>query len=158
MKRSIRRRRRESKTDYGARLMLLKSQKPRLVIRKTNRYIIAQIVVSSLAQDKVMFNATSKELIAKGWPQEKSGSLKSLPAAYLTGYLIGKIAKTKVKEVIADLGINRNIKKSRIYAVVKGAVDAGLIIPHDPKGLPEEEKISGSEGLGELVTKIKPKL
>ena len=36
------RRRIEAKTDYAKRIKLLKSEKPRLVFRRTNKYIIAQ--------------------------------------------------------------------------------------------------------------------
>ncbi len=57
-----RRRRLETKTDYKARLALLKSEKPRLVIRKSNRYILAQIVLSEIAQDKILFRVSSKDL------------------------------------------------------------------------------------------------
>ena len=49
---SIKRRRREGKTDYKARLAMLKSEKPRLVIRKSNRYLVVQIVGSEIAKDK----------------------------------------------------------------------------------------------------------
>jgi large subunit ribosomal protein L18 len=38
------RRRREGKTNYYKRLKLIRSGKPRLVVRRTNKYIIAQIV------------------------------------------------------------------------------------------------------------------
>ena len=69
-----RRRRLEAKTDYKLRLGLLKSEKPRLVIRKTNSYIIAQIVETEIAQDKIVVGTTSKSLIEKGWPKEKIGS------------------------------------------------------------------------------------
>ena len=65
MTKSIRQRRLSGKTDYKARLALLKSGKPRLVVRKTNRYMIAQIISSDVAQDKVVLGLTSKDLIAK---------------------------------------------------------------------------------------------
>ncbi|MEM4271506.1 MAG: 50S ribosomal protein L18, partial [Candidatus Pacearchaeota archaeon] len=77
-----RRRRLEAKTDYKARLELLKSGKPRLVVRKSNKYMTIQIVKSEIAQDKVIVGTTSRILLEKGWPKEKSGSLKSLAAAY----------------------------------------------------------------------------
>ena len=141
MTRTIKRRRRERKTDYKSRLALLKSGKPRLVVRKTNRYIIAQIVETNLAQDKVVYGVTSKQLLSQNWPKDKMGSLKSLPAAYQTGYLLGEKMKDKVNEVIFDFGMHRNIHKSRLYAVLKGAVDAGLKIPHNEEILPTEEKL-----------------
>ena len=136
MPRTIKRRRREAKTDYNLRLALLKSNKPRLVIRKTNRYIIAQIIETDVAQDKVLFGITSRDVLKK-WPKEKSGSLKSKDAAYETGLLLGEKAKGKVKEAILDIGMNRNIHKSRIYAALKGVIDSGIRIAHDSKALPE---------------------
>ena len=156
--RSIRRRRQEAKTDYKARLALLASGKPRLVVRKTNRYIIAQIVTSDIAQDKVLAGVTSKVLLSKGWPKENSGSLKSLPAAYLTGMVLAKTAKGKVKEAILDMGMNRNIKGSRIYALVSGAVDAGLSIPHSKEVLPSQEILAKNKKVGGVFEKVKQKI
>ena len=46
---TIRRRRLEHKTDYKARLGLLKSNMPKLVVRKSNRYITVQLVISDIA-------------------------------------------------------------------------------------------------------------
>ena len=124
MRRKVqKRRRREGKTDYKARLKLLESELPRIVVRKSNRYVLAQYVKSEHAQDKVLLGVSSKELLEYGWPKEASGSLKSIPACYLTGLILGKEIKTKIKEekerVILDLGLGRNIKKSRVYAVLK---------------------------------------
>lgn len=151
----LRRRRKEAKTDYKLRLNLLKSEKPRLVVRKTNRYILAQVVETEIAQDKVITKASSKDLLEKGWPKDKAGSLKSLQAAYLTGFLLGK--KAKQKELILDVGLNRTIKGSRIFAVLKGAVDAGMKIPHNAKALPTEKRLQENEKLKDLL-KIKEKL
>ncbi len=89
------RRRKERKTDYRKRLKLLTSNKPRLVVRKTNRYIIAQIVKSKEAQDKVIFGYTTKKLSEFNWKY----SFKCLPAAYLLGLIIGKKAKVDIKKV-----------------------------------------------------------
>lgn len=150
------RRRMERKTDYKARLRLLKSGKHRLVVRKTNQSIIAQLVETNIAQDKVLFGITSKILLSKSWPKEKRGSLKSLPAAYLTGYLIGKLAMVnKIKSAIFDIGIYRSIHKSRLYALLKGALDAGLNIPHNPSALPSDKDINKNERLSSLINKIK---
>jgi large subunit ribosomal protein L18 len=57
------RRRRECKTDYKNRLNLLKSESTRIVIRRTNKYFIAQAVDSYEAQDKVVCSVSSKDLI-----------------------------------------------------------------------------------------------
>jgi len=152
--RTIRRRRLEGKTDYKARLALLKSEMPRLVIRKTNKYIILQIVKTDIAQDKVIRTLTSKILLSKGWPQEMSGSLKNLSASYLAGFLIGKLAQEKgIKKAILDSGMNRNVKNSRIYASLKGAIDSGLEIPHDKEVLPEMENIK-TEKIAKIFDKI----
>src|SRR3989304_1464167 len=102
-----RRRRLEAKTDYKSRLALLKAEKPRMVVRKTNRYIIVQIITSDMAQDKVVAGVTSKVLLSKGLPAEYAGSLKSMGAAYLTGFLLGKQSlKLGVKDAILDSGMH----------------------------------------------------
>nr|AJS12193.1 50S ribosomal protein L18P [uncultured archaeon] len=156
MTRTIRRRRLESKTDYKTRLALLKSGKPRLVVRKTNKYVIAQIVETNNAQDKVVTGLTSKALLSKGWPKEKSGSLKSIPACYLTGSMLGNLAKSKIKDadIILDIGMHRNIQKSRIYAVLKGCIDAGLKIPHNQELMPSLEEIRKNKNINSIFDKL----
>ncbi len=158
MKRSVRRRRLEARTDYKARLELLKSGKPRVVIRKTNRYVIVQIVTSNLAQDQVIFGTSSKVLLMKGWPEAQAGSLKNLSAAYLTGFFVGKQAKDKIKDAIVDLGMHRNIQKSRIYAVVKGLVDSGLPVLCGEEALPIEEDFERNTNIKDIFTKVKKAL
>ena len=134
------RRRREGKTDYRRRLALLKSGKVRLVVRKTNRYIIAQFVEYNPEGDRVLCHAYSKELDRYGWKHSK----KNIPAAYLTGYLAGLRAVNKgITSAILDIGRHPSTKESRIYAVLKGALDAGVDIPHGEEILPSEERIRG---------------
>ena len=138
-------RRRDGKTDYAKRIKLLRSGVPRIVFRKTNRYIIAQYVVTEEGKDKIEFGVTSKSLGAYGWPEEFSGSLRSLSAAYLTGYLIGKkILKEKKETPVYDIGMTAAIHKTRPYAFLKGLTDAGLKISHDPKVFPDESRIKGA--------------
>lgn len=156
IRRTVRRRRQEGKTDYKLRMGLLKSEKPRLVFRKTSKYIIGQIIVSEIAQDRVMFGVTSKDLIAQGWPEKKAGSLKNLAACYLTGYMLAKKAKD-VEGAVFDIGLNRNIKKSRIYAFLKGAVDGGLNVPHSEEALPEMEMIEEKD-TEKMIKKLKESL
>lgn len=134
-------RRRECRTDYGARIALLKSGLPRLVARKTNRYIIAQIVNTKGVQDFIVSGANSFELKKFGW----KGSFKNLSAAYLTGFLLGTRLKDRIKEAVADLGLYRSTKGSKIYSVLKGASDAGLKINYDEKMIPSEERIKGKD-------------
>ncbi len=155
MARSIRQRRLQAKTDYKARLALLKSNKPRLVIRKTNRYIIVQFVESSIAQDKVIVGTSSEILLSKGWPKDKKGSLKSLPACYLAGFVLGKMAKDKVKTAILDMGMYRNIQKSRIYAALRGVIDSGITIPHNEKSLPSIEEIGRNKNTFGIFDKMR---
>ncbi|MBI3334623.1 50S ribosomal protein L18 [Candidatus Pacearchaeota archaeon] len=158
MGRTLKRRRLEARTDYRARLAMLKADKPRLVVRKTNRYIIAQVITSTRAQDTIVTSVTSKELLEKGWPPELSGSLKSRAAAYLTGFLLGIKVKGKIKEALLDVGMHRNVAKSRIYALLKGALDAGMHIPHSEEILPTDEEVSKNGKGGTLAIQLKQKL
>ena len=108
--RTIKRRRKEHKTDYHKRIKLLKSSLPRIVFRKTNRYVLGQYVISKEAQDKIVFEVNSKKLKEFGWPKEFENSLKSIPASYLTGFLTGKlILKDKLEKPILDTGMTRMI-------------------------------------------------
>ncbi|HDH91455.1 MAG TPA: 50S ribosomal protein L18 [Candidatus Aenigmarchaeota archaeon] len=133
-------RRRLGKTDYKKRLKLLLSKKPRLVVRKSLRYITAQIIEFDPKGDRTLVSVTSKELRKLGW----KFACDNTPAAYLTGLLIGKRASEKgIEEAILDMGLYRSTKGSRIYAVVKGARDAGLNVPVDENIFPSEDRIKG---------------
>jgi len=131
------RRRRDGATNYKKRLALLKSRKPRLVIRKTNKYIICQVLQYDPKGDKVVASANSKELVKLGW----KGATANLPASYLTGLLIAK--KAKVKEAVADLGLYDSTKGSKIYAALKGAIDGGLNVSAGEENFPSEDRIAG---------------
>ncbi|MGQ9639826.1 MAG: 50S ribosomal protein L18 [Candidatus Bathyarchaeia archaeon] len=135
------RRRREGKTDYRLRRALLTSNLPRLVIRVTGKHSIAQIVEATPTGDKVLASATSIELTRDyGW----KGGCGNLPAAYLTGLLAGLKAGLKnIKEAVADIGLRRVTKGSRVFTVLRGVLDSGLQIPHSQKILPEEARIKG---------------
>ncbi|WP_423792851.1 50S ribosomal protein L18 [Methanocaldococcus indicus] len=134
------RRRREAKTDYRKRLRLLLSRKPRLVARKTLNHIIAQIIEYDEKGDRTVVSAHSRELVKLGY----KGHCGNLPAAYLTGYLLGKKALQKgYKEAVLDIGLHRATKGAAVFAILKGAVDAGLDVPHGESILPEEERIRG---------------
>lgn len=156
VQRTIRRRRYEGKTDYKARFYLLKSGKARVVFRKTNRFLQAQIVTSDIAQDKVIITVSSKDLLQHGWPEKLSGSLKSLPAAYLMGCLLAK--KTKIKSGVLDIGLLSHVPKSRIYAFVKGMKDSGFDIPVNDDVLPTDEMMNNKEETAKLIKQIKEKL
>lgn len=151
--RTIPRRRKEGKTDYKLRLGLLKSGQARIVYRRTNRYIVGQIVNSEIAQDSIVVGVSSKDLLKLGWPKENAGSLKGLQASYLTGYLLGK--KAKIDKAIFDIGLQRNIHKSRLYAFLKGVIDAGVEIPHKEETLPTDEDLKKNEKLAKVLDKVK---
>jgi len=157
IQRTIRKRRLEGRTDYKARLYLLKSGKPRVIFRKTNRYLLAQIVVSEIAQDRVLVNVSTKDLIKYGWPEKLSGSLKSLPAAYLMGYLLVKKSKD-IKKGVLDIGLLTHVPKSRIYAFVKGLKDAGFDIPCNDDVLPTEDLINKKQETAKLINQLKEKI
>jgi len=158
----LKRRRREGRTDYMKRFKLLKSESPRIVFRKTNRYVVAQYITSKEAQDKIEIGITSKKLKEFGWPDEFDGSLKSIPASYLMGFLLGKeISKKKLKTPIVDFGMTRVISKNRAFAFLKGIVDAGIKIKCDEEQFPEEERISGKnmrEDFSKTFKEIKLKI
>jgi large subunit ribosomal protein L18 len=151
------RRRKENKTDYRKRLILLRGRSPRLVIRKTNNYIILQIVESKHAQDKIIFSVVTKELLKHGWPKENIRSLKSLPASYLGGLLLGKKAKGLKTRVILDTGLIPNTKGSKIYAAIKGIADSGVKINFDEKVIPSKERLEGKDSKidSNIIIKIK---
>ncbi len=154
---TVRRRRQEGRTDYKARMHLLKSGKPRVVFRKSNRYLFGQIVVSEIAQDKVIVGASTKDLLSSGWPKNLSGSLKSLPAAYLMGYMLAKKSK-EIKEGILDIGLLRHVAKSRAYAFVKGLKDGGFEILCSDDVLPDDKMLSKKPETAKLINQLKEKL
>ena len=138
------RRRREAKTDYAKRIRLLKSNSPRLVFRKTNKYLIAQYIVSKEAKDEIKLGGNSKELLKFGWPKEFLGSLKSISAAYLLGVLMSKkIKEKKLEKPIVDFGMIKMIHKTKTYAFLKGLKDSGLDINCDDKFCPDENRLKG---------------
>lgn len=151
-------RKREGKTNYHKRLSLLKSQKPRLVVRRSLKNIQVQIIEFKQDGDHVISTAHSRELVKSGW----KGSRSNIPAAYLTGYLAAKKAIAQgVKEAIFDLGLAPSIHGNKLYAALQGGVDAGLQIKHDPKVFPSEERITGthiSKDLKKEIEAVKGKL
>jgi len=141
---TLKKRRKTGKTDYLKRIKLLKSKSSRIVCRRTNKYIIAQYVTSKQAQDKIEFGVNSKKLLSYGWPEEFKGSLKSITASYLTGFLMGKkISEKKLETPIVDFGMMRTLHKGKLYAFLKGLIDAGIKISCKEETFPEEERIKG---------------
>jgi len=160
-------RRREGKTDYFARKRLCvqdknkyNTPKYRLVVRITNKDIIAQVAYARLQGDVVICAAYAHELPRYG----VAVGLTNYSAAYCTGLLIGRRILQKFGldsmyegqievdgdefyeeadsgekasfRCYLDTGLARTSTGARIFGVLKGAADAGLDIPHSPKRFP----------------------
>lgn len=152
------RRRREGRTDYRKRLELLKGRKTRLVVRKSNARTTIQVVDYLPDGDVVRAHADTSQLASKGW----KASTSSVPAAYLAGYLAGMRAKEAgVTEAVVDFGMQRSAHGGRLFAAVKGAIDAGLTIPVREEALPVDERLQGAhidESLAKSVEALKKKI
>ena len=134
------RRKREGLTDYRKRLKLLVSNKPRLVVRRSLSNIQAAIIEYNKIGDIVKAAAHSSSLKKFGWKY----SLGNIPSAYLVGFMLGKKAKKlNLEEAVLDIGLNKSVKGSKIYAVLAGVLDAGIKIPHSKEVLPSKERIMG---------------
>jgi len=168
------RRRREGKTDYKRRRRLVAQDKNkyntpkwRLVIRRSNRDIGAQIVTSKIQGDIVHAAAYSRELAIHGAPVGRS----NYAAAYATGLLLARRMLTKIGladkyegkptatgedfnvtpvdgarrpfRAIVDIGLARASTGARIFGVLKGALDGGVDIPHSEKRFPGYSKEKG---------------
>ncbi len=151
------RRRREGKTDYYQRTKLVVADVPRMVVRKTNRHVIIQLVTAEMSGDKTLVAANSSELTEYGY----KGSLSSTPAAYLTGMLFAaKARKAKYGGAVLDIGLHRATPGARVFAALKGAVDGGLDVPHGEEILPDEARIKGAhiaayrKDAGDLVKNV----
>ncbi len=152
------RRRREGRTDYRRRLGLMRSGLPRAVVRKTLNNTIVQIIEFKDGGDRVIASSVSKELVKHDW-RAPTGNV---PAAYLTGFLAGKKALAKgVRGAVLDMGLHEPRRGTRVFAALKGMVDAGLEIPHGVEVLPPEARIRGehikpevTENFGRVKAKL----
>ena len=134
------RRRREVRTDYHQRLRLLKSGKPRLVARVSNKHVRAQLVTPGPQGDETHAAATSADLAEYGW-EAPTGNL---PSAYLTGYLAGlRALAAGVEEAVLDIGLNTATPGNKVFAVQEGAIDAGVEIPHNDSVLADWSRNRG---------------
>lgn len=134
------RRRKEGRTDYHARTKLVVSVAPRMVVRRTNRHVLCQLVRAEMVGDKTFASAHSNELRKYGY----TGSLSSTPAAYLTGMLFAVRCLNKGEtNAILDIGLYRASQGARVFAALKGAVQTGMSIPHKEEILPSDERCMG---------------
>ncbi|KAJ3023736.1 UNVERIFIED_CONTAM: 60S ribosomal protein L5 [Siphonaria sp. JEL0065] len=136
------------------------SPKYRLVVRITNADIIAQIVYAKITGDVVLCAAYSHELPRYG----VEVGLTNWSAAYCTGLLVARRLLTQLNladkyegntnvdgtyfevepvddaprpfQAFLDVGLRRTTTGSRVFGVLKGAVDGGLLIPHSENRFP----------------------
>ncbi|KXB05842.1 hypothetical protein AKJ51_04670 [candidate division MSBL1 archaeon SCGC-AAA382A20] len=145
------RREREKRTDYYYRRSLLRSGRPRFIARHSLKNVRAQVATPSSEGDEILASAYSGELSKWNWRGYKSNT----PAAYLVGLLCGYRAKeTGVNECILDIDRYVASPQAKIFAILKGGVEAGLDIPHKKRILPSEERCKG-EHISNYAQKLK---
>jgi large subunit ribosomal protein L18 len=114
----VRRRRRTAETNYPKRIRELTGGIARLVVRKSNRGVLLQVIKYEDNGDKVVAMANSRDLKAVGWEPRCN-----IPTAYLTGLML---AKKWSGEATLDIGLYKPVKGSVVFAAAKGAQDGGL--------------------------------
>lgn len=174
----FRRRRQAKTDYYARKRLVIQDKnkyntpKYRLIVRFTHKDIVAQVAYSKIEGDHILAAAYAHELPRFG---VKVG-LTNYAAAYSTGLLVARRLLTKLKLADAykgneeingedynveakadgpkpfrcflDIGLARATTGSRIFGVLKGAVDGGLSIPHSPNrfaGWEEEGKALNAE-------------
>ena len=134
------RRRREGKTDYRRRLKLIRSGKVRAVVRQSLRHTTVQLISYDEKGDRIISSATTAQLQKMGW----TGSTGNTSAAYLAGLLAGKrAAGHNVTEAVLDIGLQTPSKGSKVFATLKGLLDAGIKIEHSKEVIPADDRLRG---------------
>ena len=134
----ILRRLREEKSNYKKRGTMLMGKRDFITVNITNENTQVQILKPGMTGDKVIASAHSRYLLEKGW----KGSRKSVPAAYLTGYLAGKKALGQgAKDAILYTGTRKYTQ--RMAAALKGIIDAGVQVPASEETFPSDDRING---------------
>ena len=130
---------------------MLMGKRDFITVNITNENTQVQILKPGMAGDKVVASAHSRYLLEKGW----KGSRKSVPAAYLTGYLAGKKALGQgAKDAILYTGTRRYTQ--RMAAALKGVIDAGVQVPANEETFPPKERLNGEHlTVKNEVSKIK---
>ena len=149
------RRRREKKTNYGKRLGLVKGGMPRMVVRKSNRYVTVQFVEFRPDGDRTL-NIVSGKTLEKQfkWPSKRNSW-----SAYLAGLYAGKqAAKNGVKEFVLDIGMQTPSKGSVLFAALQGAVDAGLKTNFDGEKVPSDKLSNPPDAVKALFDETKKKI
>lgn len=137
------RRRRTAQTDYRRRLKLLKSSKPRAVVRVSNTQVTCALARYERDGDVIVTSFAGSQLKRHGWPEDASS--KSIPACYLAGFALGKQACAKGHpDAVLDIGLASSSSGARVFAALKGMLDAGMDIPHGDSILPSDDRINGA--------------
>lgn len=140
---------REKKTNYRKRSSLLLSRKQFVTIKFSNKNVLTQLIEPNISGDRIIAYAHSSNLENLGW----KGSLKSIPASYLTGLLLGKKAfHNGIGNAILYTG--KDAYTQRTASCLKGIIDGGLKIPVSTESLPSESRIRG-EHISEYALLIK---
>jgi Ribosomal protein L18 len=134
--RVFRKRRDRSLTNYKRRIALIKGDAERLVVRKTNRSVIVQIVRYEPDGDKIICSTDARELKKYGWETRCN-----IPTAYLSGLLTSKKFKDRGRAIVFDIGLYKPIKDSVVFAAAKGCVDGGLQVASNIES--NQDRLSG---------------
>ena len=133
-------RRREGVTNYYKRKKLVISEKPRFVVRISNKHILVQFIDVNPKGDITLTSTHSNELKKYGW----KAAYNNIPAVYLVGYLAAlKALKKGISDAVLDIGLRASTKGARVFVTAKAALDAGINIPLGKDILPNEERIKG---------------
>jgi large subunit ribosomal protein L18 len=108
------------------------------VAKISDQNVSCQFLKPTLKGDLVICSAHSRELRKYGW----KGSMNSLPACYLTGFLLGKKSMAKGMDN-AILYTGRDSFTSRVAACLKGIVAAGVNVPVSEDNLPSDDRTNG---------------
>src|SRR5919198_601901 len=141
---------RQRKTNYRKRAALLLNRSYFIVAKISDLNISGQILKPTIKGDITICSAHSKELRKYGW----KGSMNSLPACYLTGFLLGKKSiANSTDNAILYTGVDSFT--SRIAACLKGVIAAGVSVPVSEDKLPTDDRISGKH-IAEYAKILKP--
>jgi len=149
------RRRREGRTNFAKRLALVKSGKPRMVVRRSNRNILVQFIEFDPKGDKTILTVSGAHLAKTyKWP-----SKRNVWTAYLAGLMAGRLAQKKgVTDFVLDMGMYVPSKGSLVFAALKGAADAGLKASFDGAKVPEQKLSNPPDTLKEAFNEVKSRI
>ena len=146
-------RRRNGRTDYRRRMRMLRGGVPRAVVRVSNTQVTCQLAEFRMDGDNIIASVTGNTLAKYGWPD--GASRKSVPACYVAGYALAKSAIAAGHDsAILDIGLAASSPGSRIFAALRGMVDAGLEVPHGESVLPDDDRINGTHIDDSIATAV----